>query len=51
MTEYKVTVTGESGTISYNVHKTEKGAKSFGARIANEAFYGEATKIEVVALS
>ena len=50
MTEFKVTVTGESGAISYTVYKTERGAKSFGAKIANEAFYGEETRIEVVAL-
>jgi hypothetical protein len=49
MTEFKVTVTGETGSISYTVVKTEKGARSFGARIANEAFYGEQVKIEVVA--
>lgn len=50
MTEYKVTVTGKNGAVSYTVYKTEKGAKSFGAKVANEAFYGEKTKVEVVAL-
>lgn len=50
MSEYKVTVIGETGSVSYTVVKTEKGAKSFGAKVANEAFYGEAVKIEVVAL-
>ncbi len=51
MNEYKVTVIGESGKISYTVRKTEKGAMSFGAKIANEAFYGEKSTVEVVALS
>lgn len=50
MTEFKVTVTGETGAISYTVYKTEKSAKSFGEKIAREAFYGEEAKIEVVAL-
>lgn len=50
MAEYKVTVKGKTGAISYNVFKTEKGAKSFGAKIAVEAFYGETATVEVVAL-
>jgi hypothetical protein len=50
MAEFKVTVTGETGSISYTVYKTEKGAKSFGSKVANEAFFGEETKIEVVAI-
>ena len=50
MTEYKVTITGENGSISYTVYKTEKGAKSFGARLAAEAFYGEVVEIKVTAL-
>lgn len=50
MAEFKVTVKGESGSISYNVYKTEKAAKAFGIKVAGEAFYGEACEIEVVAL-
>ena len=50
MKDFKVTVTGETGAISYNVYKTEKGARSFGKKVANEAFYGEEVVIEVVAL-
>lgn len=50
MAEYKVTVTGKSGAISYTVFKTEKGAKSFGSKVAAEAFYGENATVEVVAL-
>lgn len=50
MADFKVTVTGKTGAISYTVYKTEKGAKSFGSKIAAEAFYGEECKIEVVAL-
>ena len=49
MTEYKVTITAKTGSVSYNVFKTEKGANSFGAKVANEAFYGEDAKVEVVA--
>ena len=48
MNDYKVTVTGETGSISYEVYKTEKGATSFGRKIAREAFYGEECKINVV---
>lgn len=50
MNEYKVTVTGDTASISYTVYKTEKGAKSFGAKVAAEAFYGENAQVEVVAL-
>ena len=50
MKYYKVTVTGESGSISYEVNKSELGARGFGKRIANEAFYGEHVEITVVAL-
>lgn len=50
MAEYKVTIVGETGKISYNVFKTEKGAKSFGQKVAREAFHGEECTIEVVAL-
>lgn len=49
MQEYKVTVVGASGSISYTVEKSEKGARAFGFKVANEAFYGEEVKIEVVA--
>jgi hypothetical protein len=49
MTEYKVTVTGATGSISYTVLKTLKGANSFGLKVANEAFFGEEAKVEVVA--
>jgi hypothetical protein len=47
---YKVTVKGESGSISYDVIKTMKGANSFANKIANEAFYGEQVAIEIVEL-
>ena len=47
MKDFKVTVKGESGVISYEVYKTEKGAHSLGKRIANEAFYGEEVTITV----
>lgn len=50
MKDFKVTVTGETGTISYDVYKTEKGARSFGKKLANEAFYGEDVVITLVAL-
>lgn len=48
MKDFKVTVTGETGSISYDVYKTEKGARNFGVKVAKEAFYGELCKIEVV---
>jgi hypothetical protein len=47
---YKLTVKGESGSISYEVIKTMKGANSFAKKIANEAFYGELVTIEIVEL-
>jgi hypothetical protein len=50
MKNYKVTVTGQSGKISYEITKTEKGATSFGKKIAREAFWGEDCVIELVAL-
>lgn len=50
MKDYKVTVTGESGSISYEVRKTKKGAYGLGKRVANEAFYGEEVEIIVEAL-
>lgn len=50
MKDYKVTIKGQSGTISYDVFKTEKGAYGFGKRVANEAFYGEEIVITVEAL-
>lgn len=50
MKDFKVTVKGESGSISYEVTKTLKGAKGFGKRLANEAFYGEEVEITIEAL-
>jgi len=50
MKGYKVTVKAKSGSISYEVRKTLKGAKSFGKRLANEAFYGEKVEIKVEAI-
>ena len=50
MKDYKVTVKGETRALSYDVYKTEKGAKSFGKKIANEAFYGEEVEITVCAV-
>lgn len=50
MAEFKVTVKGENGAISYTVYKTEKAARAFGIKVAGEAFYGEACEIKVVAL-
>jgi len=47
MKDYKVTVKGESGAISYEVRKTLKGAEGFAKRLANEAFYGEVVEIEI----
>tara|TARA_R110002033_G_C3809279_1_gene231991 strand:+ start:199 stop:387 length:189 start_codon:yes stop_codon:yes gene_type:complete len=50
MKDFKVTVKGESGSISYEVIKTLKGAKGFAKRLANEAFYGEEVEIMIEAL-
>lgn len=50
MKEFKVTVSGQSGAISYEVRKTEKGAHSFAKRLANEAFFGEEVVITVAAI-
>ena len=50
MKNFKVTVKGESGSISYEVRKTLKGAQNFGKRIANEAFYSEKVEILIEAL-
>jgi hypothetical protein len=47
MKDYKVTVTGESGTISYEVTRTERGAYGVGKQVAREAFYGEDVQIIV----
>lgn len=47
MKNYKVTVKGESGSISYEVLKTKKGAASFAKKVANEALYGEAVEITI----
>lgn len=48
MKDYKITVTGHTGSISYEVRKTLKGATSFAKRICEEAFYGEECTIEIV---
>lgn len=48
MKSFKVTVIAQSGSISYEVKKTEKGALSFGKKVAKEAFYGEEVEIKVV---
>lgn len=50
MKEFKVTVKSANGQISYTVLKTEKGAMSFGKKVANEAFYGEVVEITVEAI-
>lgn len=50
MKDFKVTVKGESGTISYEVRKTEKGAYGLGRKVAMEAFYGEEVEVIVEAL-
>ena len=50
MKDFKVTVKAESGSISYEVYKTEKGAVGFGKRVAKEAFWGEKVEIKVEAL-
>lgn len=47
MKDFKVTVKGETGSISYDVYKTHKGALNFGKKIAKEAFYGEQCEILV----
>ncbi|QAX98845.1 hypothetical protein assk_42 [Aeromonas phage Assk] len=47
MLGFKVTVHGETGSISYDVYKTQKGAVSFGKKVAKEAFYGEQCEILV----
>ena len=47
MKNFKVTVTGASGSISYEIFKTLKGAKGIANRVANEAFYGEEVEIEI----
>ena len=49
MKEFKVTIKGNHpGPLVYNVnYKTERGAKGFAKRIANEAFYGEEVKITI----
>jgi hypothetical protein len=48
MKNLKVTVSGNSGAISYTVQKTIKGAQGFAAKIAKEAFYGEDVTIAIV---
>jgi hypothetical protein len=49
MQDFKVTVTGETGSISYDVFKTLRGAKGFAKRLASEAFYGEEVQITIEA--
>ena len=51
MKNFKVIVTGETGSISYEVRKTAKGAESFGKKVAAEAFYGESCTIAVVEIA
>ena len=51
MKDFKVTVTGETGSISYEVRKTAKGAESFGKKVAAEAFYGESCTIVVAEIA
>ena len=51
MKDFKVTVTGETGSISYEVRKTAKGAESFGKKVAAEAFYGESCAIVVAEIA
>ena len=51
MKDFKVTVTGETGSISYEVRKTAKGAESFGKKVAAEAFYGESCTIVIVEIA
>ena len=51
MKDFKVTVTGETSSISYEVRKTAKGAESFGKKVAAEAFYGEICTITVVEIA
>lgn len=47
MKEFKVTVKSATGSISYTVFKTEKGAMGVGKKVAKEAFYGEVVEITV----
>lgn len=47
MKNYKVTITGTSGSISYEVFKTYRGAVGLGKRVANEAFYGEEVQVTI----
>jgi len=50
MKDFKVTVKSASGSISYEVYKTEKGAIAFGKKVAKDAFWGEEVEIIVEAL-
>ena len=50
MKNFKITVTGKTGSISYNVYKTIKGANTFAKKIACEAFYGEDINILIIEL-
>ena len=51
MKDFKVTVKGETGSISYELRKTAKGAESFGKKVAEEAFYGEKCTVQVVEIA
>jgi hypothetical protein len=48
--KYKVTVSGASGEISYEVCKTLRGANGFAKKLANEAFFGEEVTVTIKAL-
>ncbi len=48
MKNYKVTITGTSGKISYEVNKTLRGAEGFAKKVANEAFFGEQVSVEIL---
>ncbi|MBP6517873.1 hypothetical protein [Shewanella sp.] len=50
MKKYKVTVSGASGAISYEVCKTLRGANGFAKKLANEAFFGEEVTVTIKAL-
>lgn len=50
MKDFKVTVKAECGLMIYEVYTTEKGAISFGKKIAKEVFRGEKVEVKVEAL-
>lgn len=45
MKNYKVTVNSASGSLTYEIRKTLKGAQGFANKLANDAFYGEEVEI------